>query len=186
MTKQSKRNHPTMDKLHRHLQFPDKKTDRHIEKCEECRTSVRLIRAARVSNSPYQYSESLIQKLISVPALAVKDSRRYIVAHTVADSWSMDSAGSVRHEGYGVERRLRFEAEGLIIDLIVDKLGDKSECSLRISRRGRPVPDFVITVGGKSLLPCDKGFFSWITTRPPRELVMKSPLLSITTAEVRW
>jgi hypothetical protein len=171
------------------LREGDVRIRRHLVSCGECRTAVRLLRSIESVNlveSEYGQAEAMVQRLTSVPALATGPTRRPVTATFVSDSWQTPMAASVRGAGRGVERRLRYRVKDILIDLVVDRLGGKSECFLRVSRRGRPLPQFVLSLGKNKILPSDVGFFAWTGVRPPRELLVWSPEISVRLGSIQW
>jgi hypothetical protein len=189
MAKQTQKYHPRRDQLEQFLREGDARVSRHLESCEECRTAFRLMQTAtslRRVQSEYGQAEAMVQRFASVPALAAGPTQRPVAAACVSDSWQAPMAASVRHAGHGVERRLRYRARDLLIDLVVERLGARSECFLRVSRRGRPVRGLVLGLGNKKILPSDIGFFSWTAHQRPRQVLIWSPEVTIRLGDIRW
>ena len=189
MSKQTPNRHLRRDQLERYLRQGDSRVDRHLAGCEECRTAVEILKSSRLirmAESDSGHTEALIQRLASIPTMASRPARRPIDATSVSDSWHARMAASVRHAGQGIERRLRYRARDLLIDLVIDRLGDRSECFLRVSRHGRPVPHLVLNVGSKDILPSDIGFFSWTGNRPPRRLTIWSTEICVKMENIQW
>ena len=189
MDKQTRNKHPRPSQLERYLRQGDKQVSHHLASCEECRTAVEMLKRSRLlqtAESDYGQTEAMVQRLSSLPAYASQPPRCPINATFVADSWHARMAASVRHAAQGVERRLRYRARDLLIDLVVDRLGGKSECFLRVSRHGRPVSHLVLDVGNRKILPGDIGFFSWTGDRPPRRLTIWSPEICVRMENIRW
>lgn len=189
MSKQSRESHPRPAELERYLREGTDRVARHLEGCQDCSLALSLLKSSttiREVEDSYGNSEALVQRLISIPALASGPARRPLTATPVFDSWSASASGSVRSDSHGVERRMRYRSKDILIDLVVERLGDKLECFLRVSRRGLPVPRFVLALGTKKLLPADTGFFAWTDTHPPRTLVLWSPDMSVSVGNILW
>ncbi len=189
MNKQTRTSHPRRAELERFLREGTERIARHLEGCQACSTAVNLLRSfgtVRAVEDRYGHSESLVQRLASIPALATGPARRPLAATPVTDSWHGSALSAVRNNSHGVERRLRYRVRDLLIDLVVERLGDKVECFLRISRRGLPAPRFALALGNKRLLPADIGFFAWTDIRPPRTLVLWSPEISVSLESIQW
>lgn len=151
--------------------------------------AIRLMRALASTaavDSERGQTEAMVQSLISIPALSAGPTRRPVAATFVSDSWRTQGLAPVRSAGRGVERRLKYRVRDLVIDLVVDRLGSKSECFLRVSRRGRPLPRFVLSIGKKKILPSDIGFFSWTVNRPPQQVIVWSPEISVSLGVIQW
>jgi hypothetical protein len=183
------REHPERQDLRRFVRKGDRQVEQHLEVCTECRTAASLMRTALLAgrrDRVYARSDAMIHRLASIPTLAAGPTRRPVRASVVSDSWQAAAAAGMRGAGCGVERRLRFRARDMVIDLVVDRLGAKFECFLRMSRRGRPVPRFVLGLGNKKVLPSDVGFFSWAAGRPPQRLILWSSDISIELGQLKW
>ena len=189
MAKQTPNTHPEPKELEGYLLQGDARVARHLEDCKECRTAIGLLRSRRLLAGAVPgsgSSEALVRRLASIPSLAAGPGRPPVRAQFVFDSWQERAPASVRHAGHGVERRLRYQANDFLIDLVVDRLGGRSECFLRVSRRGRPVPRLVLSLGRQRILPADIGFFAWTANRPPKRLNIWSSEMAVLLENLRW
>ncbi len=181
--------HPSRQALHRHLQVAESSISRHLKSCEDCRLivhSMRHLMAVDDQAADRARRESLVQSILSVPALSAPPAGRPRLAPIVRDSWQSAMVAQLRHAAHGVERRLRFHVGDITVDLVADRLGDKWNCSMRISRRGRSVSQFAASLGKRKMLPVDVGFFSWVAKRPPKQIRLWSSDSKILLETIPW
>jgi hypothetical protein len=181
--------HPSRRQLVAHLDKSDIEVLHHVEHCDDCRMTLEALarcRTIRSLKSAEGQQETLVQRLLSTPALISGPGKKLLHAAPTSDSWRAGQFAEVRNAAHGIERRLRFRAGGYSVDLVADRLGDSWEVSLRLSRRGAPVSHFMASCDGRKVLPIDIGFFAWQSHRPPRRLRVWSTGVSIQLEPIGW
>jgi hypothetical protein len=102
------------------------------------------------------------------------------------DSWELLAPTGVRGVEASVERRLRFEADGHILDLRAEKDNENWEFVAQVFKSGQSIDSFVIRVGDIEVHPTDGKFYQWSSTYPPEKITLIDKANLINFSNISW
>lgn len=181
--------HPDRTELIKAARKGDKKLLEHITSCPECRQALELLQAydfcgsAPLPDPPAAWTEKAAA--IMKPS---KSSRkvRAMVARLVFDSWAMPQALGVRGGSSLDERRLRFEAEGISLDLRAEKSQKEWAFVAQIVDKTGTGATPTLEVDSKPLPAASGSLVQWTSARPPTRISIRSADLVVHTPELKW
>ncbi len=102
------------------------------------------------------------------------------------DSWVMPLPVGVRGSAGLDERRLRLEAEGIMLDLRAEKSVSGWDFVGRLSGPLAENEEFIANVGSKKIVRGSGEFYQWSSARGPRRVTLQSHNTLITFPELSW
>jgi len=129
----------------------------------------------------------MLDRCGSIPLLFDPPTDTRLVDGRVSyDSWSQGPSVPLRDRIDGHIRKLRLRAGDYQIEMVAEKRDQRWEFTARIYRRERVVHDFVLKVGGRSLMSQSGGFFVWNSLHVPRVLRAISHNRTLEFEDVSW
>jgi hypothetical protein len=107
-------------------------------------------------------------------------------ATTAYDSWRSSPATVLRDAARGMERRLRFIAGKISLELVVERRPEGYSFVARCYRGGRPSTEYILKVGRERLQPEYRSCYFWTSRKPPRNMQLLSPFLKVDLDRVQW
>lgn len=102
------------------------------------------------------------------------------------DSWVMPLPVGVRGSAGLDERRLRLEAEGIVLDLRAEKSGSGWDFVGRLSGPLAENEEFVAHIGSKKIVRGSGDFYQWSSARGPRRVTLQSHNTLISFPDLSW
>jgi hypothetical protein len=124
-------------------------------------------------------------------AAALADSARQpsrlarLLGALTFDSWSQQPALGTRSVA-AAERRVRFEAEGLKLDLRAELRSGQWHFVARIVAAEQPDSPYTLVANDVEVYPDDNGFYHWSSPNPPATVVLKSDDTTVELAPLSW
>ena len=182
--------HLSRQELIKAARTEDSSRFRHLDKCNECRDAVDLLRAFDVAGSRQLSSapEALVEKALNIAAaLRRKGKFAAKVASLIFDSWHEPLPVGVRGEAILTERRLRFEKDGIVFDLRAERHANKWSFVGMLAGDLPETHTVLLKVGGRKNRPDSTGVFHWESKRPPKSLmILLNDLTAVTLPELSW
>jgi len=108
-----------------------------------------------------------------------------LAASLTFDSWAT-APGGIREVASMEERRMRFEADGIILDLRAERRTGGWDFVAGVIQ-GVPVDARIsLTVGAKKIKPGETGALQWSSTRLPATLILHIDDTTIELPEINW
>jgi hypothetical protein len=159
----------------------------HLKVCKECAKAVDLLTRYPVSGCLQlpDPPSGWVSKAIEIPrARSMSASLRQLVGALVFDSWLAPAVAEVRGVGSHGNRRLKFEAEDIALDMRAEDHGANWSFVAHVS--GPAVGESVIRCDGREMNPDAHGLFQWESPRPPKKLSVQTPLVTMEISSIRW
>lgn len=162
----------------------------HLSECRECRDTVSLLKAYYVAGCTLlsDAPKTVVDRAIKIASGAQqKEKLSTMVAKLIFDSWTEPLPIGVRGEALVAERRLRFETEGIVLDLRAEQHSGKWSfvAVIVISLPEASAP--LLKVGRRTIRPDNAGMFHWESVHPPRALmILLNGLTAVTLPELSW
>jgi len=161
----------------------------HLQQCAECRSAISLLRRFPVWGQvplPDAPPGWIARATALAEGAGVIKKSKDALARLVFDSWAAPQPIGVRGEGTDVHRRIRFQAEPVLLDLRAEQQGSGWAFVAQLSGDKAFVADAVIEVGRRKMHADAAGFFQWSSRRPPALIIIRSGDTRIETPEVSW
>lgn len=159
----------------------------HLQECTECRELVSLLSNFFVAGKLHLPAAPIgwIERAIEIGNGAkLGEKIRSFVARIVFDSWAMPQPLGVRGESVESDRRIRFEHDGVRLDLRVEKQ-TRGWAFVAQVKSDTNVP-VQLEADKKKLLPDSAGLYQWSGSRPPRKIALRSAGFVIELPELTW
>lgn len=157
---------------------------------EDERDLVELLREFRVAGVDrlVDAPETVIRKAEAILESVSAPSRlRALAAKLVFDSWAMPLPAGVRGAATADERRVRFEASPLLLDLRVEKQGGRYHCTAEVTGAEESSGQIAIVTDKKAIHAGREGLFEWSSIQPPRRLALRiDDAQSLALPELSW
>ena len=101
------------------------------------------------------------------------------------DSWTHQPALGTRSVA-AAERRIRFEAEGLKLDLRAELRSGRWHFVARVIAEEHPAAPYTLVADGVEVYPDDNGFYHWSSPNPPATVVLQSDSTTVELAPLSW
>ena len=163
--------------------------DRHLQSCRCCREAVSLMRSfefsgrLRLEDAPSGW----IKKAASIAEnTGVAATARSIVARLTFDSWSAPQPVGVRDQSSICDRRIRFQAEDIVLDLRAERHRTEWAFVAQVTSEKASAAAAVIELGKKRVCADATGLFQWTSRRPLAGLTVRYGDVTITLPELSW
>jgi hypothetical protein len=181
--------HPDRAELIKEARSGSKKFREHIKSCPECQLAFELLRVYDVAgSSPLPDPPVALTERAAAIMKPHKASQkvRAMVARLVFDSWAMPQPLGVRGGSSLDERRMRFEAEGISLDLRAERSQQEWAFVAEIidSTGTETIP--TLEVDSKRLPTAGESPVQWTAAKPPSKISIRSADLVIHTPELKW
>lgn len=160
----------------------------HLDSCAECRNELKLLARYVVAGKvalpepPEVWVTKAIALAVPKPSLAKRLGA--IIAELTFDSWSLPAPAGVRGMAPLTQRRLRFTAEPVTLEIRAEK---KTQQWSFVAQTGGVSPEkCVLEVAGAKLRADAEGFIQWTSKTPPRSLILTAGDLVIEAPELSW
>ena len=161
----------------------------HLKQCADCRDFYELLSTyastggapliGSTSEAVARYSSiSAGRKTRAVPIL--------LRGRLISDSWSQVPSVQLRDVGVGMERRLKLEANGIVLDIAAERQRDGWEFVARIYDNNEVTSEFALKVGRQKYMAGSDGFYHWSSRRPPGVFRLLSKALKVEFEKVSW
>ncbi len=190
MMKQSRAitEHPERGEMLRAVRTGEVPFQTHLDECEQCRTMFELMAVSQTVGdiSRTRVSSDSASSSAILPLLIGNWMPRDLVRGTsVLDTWQSNPA-ALRDSACGMERRLRFAAGDISLELVVERRPEGYRFVARCYKGGRASSEFVLKIGKERLSPEFRGCYFWTSNRPPRKLQLLSPSTNIECDSILW
>jgi hypothetical protein len=109
-----------------------------------------------------------------------------IAATLTFDSWATAPGGIRSVASTMEERRLRFEANGIILDIRAERRGDSWDFVAGILQGIAGDSKISLTVGASTIKPGETGALQWSSKRLPARLTLHIDDASVDLPEIHW
>lgn len=179
--------HFTREELIEMARDKDNKRPRHLKDCPECRQELELLKAFPVAGQlPLPDAPTgWIEKAAALgKRTGVLGTLKTLVAELTFDSWKIPQPVGVRGESLLDQRRLRFEAENINIDIRAEHTDEGWVFIGQVS--GAEMGEADLKVGKKTVHPDRHGFYQWSSKTPPGALSLRAGENSIKLPKIKW
>ncbi|GEM_PF-749423 len=165
----------------------NRKLPRHLKDCPECRQEWELLQAFPVAGQlPLPDAPSgWIEKAV---ALGKKDrllgKLKTLIAELTFDSWKIPQPVGVRGDALQDQRRLRFQADKIGVDIRAEHADEGWVFVGQLS--GVEIGEAVLKVGKRTVQPDPHGFYQWSSKTPPGEIFLQAGEASIKLPKIKW
>jgi hypothetical protein len=131
--------------------------------------------------------EAWVKRAIAItgePGLTRKIKR--LTARLVFDSWTLPQPAGVRGIYAADHRRLRFEADGLSVDIRAERQKRGWECVAQVSGKVAGKTPLLLHLGRKQLSPDASGLYQWSVKTPPTKLTFSFDDTVIELSGLTW
>jgi hypothetical protein len=161
----------------------------HMKTCDDCQRLVYLVKEYYVIGNKIlpDAPESLINKVKSlIKTLGIKERSSIHLARLTFDSWSMPQPIGVRDESSMNSRRIRFEAEEIILDIRAEQQKEGWAFVAQINDDSPSASENILKVGKKKLHVDPDGLFQWTSKTPPKIISIQTAVKVIKLPEISW
>jgi hypothetical protein len=161
----------------------------HLATCEQCRNEVLLLREYYMANQKPlpDAPQAWIKKAIDIArATGAGQKIRHLLAKIVFDSWKMPYPVGVRGEESLSDRRIRFEAEGLTLDIRAEKYERNWTFVAEISGKDIAGSEVILEADSRKYVPGAGGLYQWSSKRAPKKILLHSRNSIIELPELKW
>lgn len=180
--------HLTRQELLKAVQERSDDNQAHLDSCAECRNELKLLARYMVAGKVAlpEPPEGWVNEAIALAAPKLSLARRLggIIAELTFDSWSLPAPAGVRGMAPLTQRRLRFTAEPLTLEIRAEKKAQ--QWSFVAQTAGISPEECVLEVAGAKLRADAEGFFQWSSKTPPRSLILTAGNLVVEAPELSW
>ena len=128
-----------------------------------------------------------LRRHAAVPLLlGDKNESRKIKGRVEFDSWSDQTAFSLRDVAVGVVRRLSLVAGTISLEIVAERLHDRWSFVARACKENEVSSEFVLKAASLELLPQSQGFYQWTSIHAPRKFKLSSPEFHVDFEAVSW
>jgi hypothetical protein len=161
----------------------------HLAECQECRRELFLLRNFTMMNRiPLQDAPaSLISRAIAIASNTNSaEKSKHVLARIIFDSWSVSQPVGVRGTQSLSDRRLRYEWEGIFLDLRAEK--HENMWTFVAEAGGKRMPDspMILEVDKKQISTGTSGLFQWDSKRTPGTIYIRFRDMTIKLPESKW
>lgn len=165
------------------------KQNRHLESCAECQVAVRMLGLFPVQGlSPLPDAPPiLVERAAGLAETATfLDNIKTVMLSLTFDSWDEPQLVGVRDQSTVSDRRFRFEAESIRLDVRAERGASRWAFVAQVTGPHLR-PSQVILVAGRQEVQADSsGLFHWTSTRPPDAVKIRFDELIIVTPRLSW
>lgn len=161
----------------------------HLAVCEECREAVHLLQVfdstgrLPLTDAP----EAWVKRAITIAGEAGLTGKiKRLTARLVFDSWTLPQPSGVRGIYAADHRRLRFEANGLSVDIRAERQKRGWECVAHVSGKIAAKTPLLLHLGKKQLPPDSGGLYQWSVKTPPTKLTFSFDDTVIELSGLTW
>lgn len=165
--------HPTRQELLKVVRKGSIAVKKHLQDCIECSTLYFLLE---------QYSEydslviskpdhEIIKRYSSIPLLVLTRNKvKPLLGKLVFDSWAGMPALQLRDKDLDGMRRLCLQAGQIRLEIIAERQQYNWSFTARVYDIDEIASGWILSAGGKKILPNSLGFYQWSTSRKPHNL----------------
>ena len=161
----------------------------HLESCEDCRRLVYLLKEFYViDKDPLQDApDDLIKKIKSLfKHKSIKKRIQISIARLTFDSWSVVQPIGVRDESSVDSRRVRFEAENIILDIRAEQQKGCWTFVAQINDDSPEVYENILKIGKNKLQADSDGLYQWTSKNPPKSISIHTAVKIIEIPKLLW
>lgn len=161
----------------------------HLAQCSDCQEFFELLSTyasgddapliGSTSEAVARYSSISVGTNIRATAILLR-------GQLTTDSWSQVPSVQLRDIGVGMERRLKLEANGIVLEIAAERQRDGWEFVARIYEDNEVTSEFALKVGNKKYMAGSDGFYHWSSRRPPGTFRLLSDALKVEFEKVSW
>ncbi|MCB2229505.1 hypothetical protein KQH82_02230 [bacterium] len=181
-------NHPTREQLIEAAQSGSDTLAPHLAQCEDCRLLFSLLTRFQVAGEVELPSApaAWINRAAAIVEGATAGSKlRRLVGKLTFDSWSAMPALQVRGTATD-ERRLRVEAESILLDLRAEHQPNGWQFIARVVGDVSDSRSWKLHAAGQTVYPDERGYFIWNDQKPPQTIVLETGSLQIEVEQLSW
>lgn len=161
----------------------------HLANCEQCRDEILLLREYNMVNQkPLPNApQAWIKKAIDIAGEVGAGQRiKHLLAKVVFDSWQMPYPVGVRGEQSLSDRRIRFEAKDIGLDLRAEKYEGSWSFVAEINGENIAGSEVILEADKRKYIPGKTGLYQWSSKRAPKNIKLHSRNSIIELPELKW
>lgn len=102
------------------------------------------------------------------------------------DSWAALPAVQMRDISPGFIRRICLTAKNITLEIVAERQQSEWEFTARVYDSGETSQEWILSAGGKKLLPKSLGFYHWTSQRTPSRLRIFNNDRHISFEKLKW
>lgn len=167
----------------------DSRVSRHLASCRDCRELAELFRAYAVAGK-LPLADAPAGWIAKAEAIAGKRNplERFtrLMADLVLDTWSLPAPVGVRGPGALSQRRLRFRAEEIELDVRAERREKGWALIAQVSLPVESDKKTWLEVDGKVYYAGTDGLYQWWSARPPKQILFGLGGRLVVLPELAW
>lgn len=184
-----KNRHPDREEIFEAIKSGANPFADHLAECETCAQLFEMLKLIGQPTDRPAHA-TLPGNLYDLKGIALRDSsrrpKRSRHGKLIHDSWANIPPVQLRGSAYRSERRVRFEFNNVVLELVIERTAGMFELVARAYENGAPSTEYLLQVGRRKLIPENHGCFYWMSDTPPRKLTLWSPETRIELGSLAW
>lgn len=161
----------------------------HLQRCQDCSILFQLLSEFELAGAEPMVpsDQTAVAQLVSIAKRQKSTTGlRMALGRLTADSWNNIPALQLRNVASGVERRLRFQAGRIALEIVAERNREGWEFTARAYNRNRVTTAFVIKAGHRKFIADSSGFYYWSSERPPSTIQLLSDTQTVDFKDISW